>query len=44
MFCFFGHKACGILDPQSGIKPVLPTSKGNVLTTRLPRKTLCIES
>ena len=25
MFCSFGHKACGILVPQPGIKPTTPT-------------------
>ena len=35
MFWFFGTKACGILAPQSGIEPALPTLKGKeVLTTR----------
>ena len=38
MFWCFGHKACGILAPQSGIKPIPPTLEGKVLTTRLLRK------
>ena len=41
MFCFFGgHEACGILAPQPGIKPVLPTLEGEVLTTGPPGSSL----
>ena len=36
MFCFFGHKACRILLPQSGIKPTPPTLEGKVLNTGPP--------
>ena len=28
MFCFFGHKACGIFAPQPGSKPALPALEG----------------
>ena len=34
----FGHEACGILAPQSGIKPTPPTLEGEVLTTGPPGK------
>ena len=34
----FGHEACGILAPQSGIKPTPPTLEGEVLTTRTSRE------
>ena len=27
---FFGHEACGILDPQPGIEPVSPALEGRV--------------
>ena len=30
---FFGHKACGILASQLGIKLILPALEGEVLTT-----------
>ena len=30
----FGHKACGILAPQSVIKPAPPALEGEVLTTQ----------
>ena len=33
MFCFFDHKACGILVPQLGIKPAALALVGEVLTT-----------
>ena len=33
MFWFLGHKACEILAPRPGIKPVLPALEGEVLTT-----------
>ena len=38
MFWFFGHKACGILFPRSGIEPTTSAFEGKVLTTRLPEK------
>ena len=38
MFWFFGHKACGILAPQPGIKPTPPALEGKVLTTGPPGK------
>ena len=38
MFWFFGHKACGILAPQPGIKPTPPALEGEVLTTGLSGK------
>ena len=34
----FGHKACGVLAPQPGIKPALPELEGEVLTTGWPGK------
>ena len=34
--------ACGILFPQPGIEPVPLQSKGGVLTTRLPEKSLIL--
>ena len=34
MFCFFGHKACGILTLPPGIKPITCALVGEVLTTR----------
>ena len=36
----FGHKACGILVPQPGIKPATPALEGKVLTTGPPGKSL----
>ena len=42
MFWFFGHKACGILAPQPGIKPTPPTLEGKVLTTGPPGKVFAI--
>ena len=33
MFWLFGQKACGMLGPQPGIKPVPPALEGEVLTT-----------
>ena len=42
MFWFFGHEACGILAPHLGIKPALSALKSEVLTTRLPRKSVYI--
>ena len=38
IFCFFVHKACGILAPQPGIEPATPALKGEVSTTGPPRK------
>ena len=37
---FFGHKACGILAPQLGLKPTSPALEGEVLITRPPQKFL----
>ena len=31
MFWFFGHKACGILDPQPGIEPTPAALEGEVM-------------
>ena len=42
MFWFFGCKACGILVPQPGIKPVPSALKGEVLTTGSPGTSLCV--
>ena len=42
MLWFFGHKACEILVPQAGTEPAFPALEGEVLTTRLPGKTLPI--
>ena len=42
MFWFFGFKACGILVPQPGIKPVPSALKGEVLTAGSPGKSLCV--
>ena len=36
MFWLLGLKACGILPPQPGLKPVSPVSEGKVVTTGLP--------
>ena len=38
MFCFFGHKAGGILVPWPGIERVPPALEGKVSTTGLPGK------
>ena len=38
MFGIFGHKACGILAPQSGIKSTLSALEGKILTIGRPRK------
>ena len=35
-----GHKACGILDPQTGMKPPSRALEGEVLTTGPPVKSL----
>lgn len=37
---FFGHKRCGILAPDQGIKTVLFVLEGKVLTTAFPEKSL----
>ena len=39
-FGFFGQEACGILAPQSGIKPMSPALEGEVLLTGPPGKSL----
>ena len=44
LFCFvlfFGYKACEILAPGPGIEPTSPALEGEVLTTKLPGKSLC---
>ena len=38
MFCFFSHKACGILAPRPGIKPTPHALEGEVPTTGPPGK------
>ena len=41
LFCvwdIFGHKACGILAPQLGIKPMAPASEGETPTAGPPGK------
>ena len=38
MFCFFGHKACGISAPGPGIEQAPPALEGEVLTTGPPGK------
>ena len=41
LFCvwdIFGHKACGILAPQLGIKPMAPASEGETPTVGPPGK------
>ena len=38
MFLFFGPKACGILPPQSEIKPAPPALEADILATGPPRK------
>ena len=40
MFCFFGHKAYGMLASWPGIKPAPPALEGEVLTTGPPGKSL----
>ena len=42
MFWFFGHKACGISAPQSGMEPSPPALEGKVLNIGPPRKFLSI--
>ena len=37
-FPFLAYEACGILDPQPGIKPMHPCSESRVLTTGSPGK------
>ena len=39
-FGFFGYKACNILAPGPGIKPLSPALEGNVLTIGQPGKSL----
>ena len=39
MFWFFGHKAYGVLVPQSGIEPTPPALGGKVLIIGPPGKT-----
>ena len=38
MFCFFSHKACGILAPRPGIEPTPHALEGDVPTTGPPGK------
>ena len=38
MFLFLGHKACGILGAQPGIKPTPSALEDKVLTTGPPEK------
>ena len=40
MFWFFGHEACGILAPGSGVKPVTSILEAKVLATGFPGKSL----
>ena len=40
MFWFFGYKACRILAPGPGIKPLSSAMEGKVLTTGPPGKSL----
>ena len=40
LFMFFGFKACGILTPQSGIKPTILELEGEISTTGPPGKSL----
>ena len=40
MFLFSGPEACGILAPQSRIKPQPPALEGKVLTSEPPGKSL----
>ena len=40
MSSFFGHKACGILAPQSVIEPAPPALEGEVLTIQWPAREL----
>ena len=42
MLGFFGCKACGILAPQPGIKPVPPALEAEVSTTRQPENSLYV--
>ena len=41
MLCYFGWEACRILVPQPGIGLASSAVEGEVLTTRLPGKSLC---
>ena len=36
LLLFFGHEACGVLDPWPGVKLVPPALEDKVLTTELP--------
>ena len=38
--CCFGHEACGILGPWSGMEPIPPALEDEVLTTGPPGKSL----
>ena len=38
MFWFFGHEACGILAPRTGIELAPPALEGEILTTGPPGK------
>ena len=38
MFWLFGRKACRILAPWSGMKPIPPALEGEVLTIGPPEK------
>ena len=38
LLCYFGHKTCGILAPQLGIKPAPAALESKVLTTGPPGK------
>ena len=44
MFWFFGHEACELFAPWSGIEPVPSALEGEVLTAGLPEKSwkLCL--
>ena len=43
MFWFFGHKVCGILAPQPGIKPAPLALEGVVFTTGPPGNSLVFD-
>ena len=40
LFWFFGHEACGVLAPRSGIEPAPLALEGEVLATGPPGKSL----
>ena len=44
LFYFFGWEACGILVPQTGIQPAIPTLEGKVPTTGPPGKSPLLSS